>query len=335
MVVYSSVIAISIHAPHTGRDETVDEVFRLISISIHAPHTGRDSIAWACPSFLYISIHAPHTGRDVRLRDFLFVQSVFQSTRPIRGATWNLQSIVTKRLFQSTRPIRGATPYRWSHTERLKISIHAPHTGRDTIRNRGYPLKPLFQSTRPIRGATCNFLYIEKSLYIISIHAPHTGRDAFLLASRSRPLAFQSTRPIRGATAPRYRRRARCCHFNPRAPYGARLYLFSQSFDIDKFQSTRPIRGATDRYTERSRNNTISIHAPHTGRDLSWCSSVIVSAVFQSTRPIRGATMWTAAFPRSMTNFNPRAPYGARHGTYSLEDYSFRISIHAPHTGRD
>ena len=56
---------------------------------------------------------------------------------------------------------------------------------------------------------------------------------------------FQSTRPIRGATLMISMLRAWLLNFNPRAPYGARLWLLrkvSRLFDI-------------------------SIHAPHTGRD--------------------------------------------------------------------
>ena len=33
---------ISTHAPHAGRDETVEEIFVNIAISTHAPHAGRD-----------------------------------------------------------------------------------------------------------------------------------------------------------------------------------------------------------------------------------------------------------------------------------------------------
>ena len=59
-------MAISIHAPHTGRDVPVDWAKVCIArISIHAPHTGRDY--WDGPEkgrLNEISIHAPHTGRD-------------------------------------------------------------------------------------------------------------------------------------------------------------------------------------------------------------------------------------------------------------------------------
>ena len=169
-----------------------------------------------------------------------------------------------------------------------EISIHAPHTGRDA------PLWPhmvtrwKFQSTRPIRGAT-SLPSGRKLYYVISIHAPHTGRDCGARQRGSLRGHFNPRAPY-GARRPS---RCRCLHrgyFNPRAPYGARhtknvLSLYSSS---------------------------ISIHAPHTGRDGAKHNYYICSNKFQSTRPIRGATH--------------------RRGRQALQDH---ISIHAPHTGRD
>ncbi len=40
-------------------------------------------------------------------------------------------------LFQSTRPVQGATGYFFDHTATAHVSIHAPRTGRDD-RNTGY-----------------------------------------------------------------------------------------------------------------------------------------------------------------------------------------------------
>ena len=101
---------------------------------------------------------------------------VFQSTRPIRGATYVGRQAIPVDRFQSTRPIRGATPAPVTHRRQrvnfnprapygarlldflgtvldFIISIHAPHTGRDHDNKRDA------QDKR------------------ISIHAPHTGRD--------------------------------------------------------------------------------------------------------------------------------------------------------------
>ena len=81
---------ISIHAPHTGRDLTLLNVYKQWTdfnprtpygarqadrhlllddpdISIHAPHTGRDWLPHGVGAGGYaISIHAPHTGRDMK-----------------------------------------------------------------------------------------------------------------------------------------------------------------------------------------------------------------------------------------------------------------------------
>ena len=125
-------IAISIHAPHTGRDQFfflylyanlvnfnprapygARRSFHLTRkdcrISIHAPHTGRDPRKYAAQRRVSISIHAPHTGRDCT----------------------------------SSSTVKS-----------LSISIHAPHTGRDMRRFFLILTRLSFQSTRPIRGAT-------------------------------------------------------------------------------------------------------------------------------------------------------------------------------------
>ena len=57
-------------------------------------------------------------------------------------------------------------------------------------------------------------------------------------------------------------------YFNPRAPYGARLPEQPDRQDTGEFQSTRPIRGATERVDATLDEIEISIHAPHTGRDI-------------------------------------------------------------------
>ena len=89
--------AISIHAPHAGRDGNGDSVGQRHFISIHAPHAGRDCIdaiaaALTCQfqstrpmrgatdyadvvrKTLAISIHAPHAGRDASI--FLIASSI-------------------------------------------------------------------------------------------------------------------------------------------------------------------------------------------------------------------------------------------------------------------
>ena len=169
---------------------------------------------------------------------------LFQSTRPIRGATLHDNSCCflagyfnprapygarqgIDRLgdptstFQSTRPIRGATADTWRQLHDLHISIHAPHTGRDARHGLTAEITITFQSTRPIRGATADTWRQLHDLHI-SIHAPHTGRDARHGLTAEITITFQSTRPIRGATPAAHASATNRADFNPRAPYGAR-----------------------------------------------------------------------------------------------------------------
>ena len=146
-------------------------------ISIHAPHTGRDRYDKGDNRTYYISIHAPHTGRDAITCSGPTSSPIFQSTRPIRGATDRHKGIVAQAtLFQSTRPIRGATSRSYCRFFHWAISIHAPHTGRDDAALGFGSGNGQFQSTRPIRGATSSWLSTTV-MSSISIHAPHTGRD--------------------------------------------------------------------------------------------------------------------------------------------------------------
>ena len=193
-------------------------------------------------------------------------------------------------VFQSTRPLRGATSILQPSVSAVSISIHAPLAGRDVLgtingqkiiyfnprapcgaRPQTASIAPfivIFQSTRPLRGATTNRFPLCY-YYIISIHAPLAGRDAagaYLIYFRNdnfnprapcgaRPTSsrscnasstFQSTRPLRGATASTRSTLALSSHFNPRAPCGAR----HKSYQTYQFSAY------------------ISIHAPLAGRDL-------------------------------------------------------------------
>ena len=170
--------------------------------------------------------------------------TLFQSARPTRGATRSPAVQLTgpddfnpraprgarpllaagfpvRMPFQSTRPTRGATPDGRGDRRRQRISIHAPHAGRDRVfphpisgvtrfqstrPTRGATLPVLlepqqytFQSTRPTRGATPDVCNVGMH-FCISIHAPHAGRDLARGQRDSAPLLFQSTRPTRGAT---------------------------------------------------------------------------------------------------------------------------------------
>ena len=80
-------IAISIHAAREGGDKMSSFTFTISFISIHAAREGGDVIA--------VYMHMPHM--------------IFQSTPPVKAATFNLATIFTNLLFQSTPPVKAAT----------------------------------------------------------------------------------------------------------------------------------------------------------------------------------------------------------------------------------
>ena len=79
----------------------------------------------------------------------------------------------------------------------------------------------------------------------------------------------------------------------------------------------------------------ISIHAPRTGSDRKWCTTLLWGWSFQSTLPARGATRTACKHFRYVGNFNPRSPHGERLPAVLRPQYSHAISIHAPRTGSD
>ncbi len=79
-----------------------------------------------------VSIHAPRAGRDASAKTVNASGYMFQSTRPVRGATGNaVASLRLRHRFQSTRPVRGATCLRLLALDLALVSIHAPRAGRD------------------------------------------------------------------------------------------------------------------------------------------------------------------------------------------------------------
>ena len=164
-----------------------------------APYGARHAFDRAVSRQDFISIHAPHTGRDTPLRWMIFFVEIFQSTRPIRGAT------PTGRLFLC---------------QKTNFNPRAPYGARLCFCF-ALVIRLIFQSTRPIRSATRDSLH-PSPRGPISIHAPHTGRDAGCSRWDLFTIAFQSTRPIRGATLSTGRSQSLKLNFNPRAPYGAR-----------------------------------------------------------------------------------------------------------------
>ena len=136
------------------------------------PPSGRCSIA------IQISIHAPRAGRDHETYTETCQSLLFQSTRPVRGATGGNGRFEHDRvLFQSTRPVRGATVSRSFRGGRNRdFNPRAPCGARPPPLSVANPLEWYFNPRAPC-GARHQRRVALETAENISIHAPRAGRD--------------------------------------------------------------------------------------------------------------------------------------------------------------
>ena len=149
-------------------------------------------------------------------------------------------------------------------------------------------LRKQFQSTHPVWDATTRVRLPPKALHI-SIHASRMGCDRRGRWRRSNAIRFQSTHPVWDATYEQLQRISTALHFNPRIPYGMRLYAVHLAYMDQAFQSTHPVWDATGADRRVAWTQWISIHASRMGCDL-----------------------WLKYCFRLACHFNPRIPYGMR-----------------------
>ena len=123
-------------------------------------------------------------------------------------------------LFQSTLPLRGATFENFAFVSGAGISIHAPLTGSDHALDFGLFAEILFQSTLPLRGATLG-RSISLTRFSISIHAPLTGSDTEPQIRRLK-LRISIHAPLTGSDPDPVFIDTEGSNFNPRSPYGER-----------------------------------------------------------------------------------------------------------------
>ena len=96
-----------------------------------------------------ISIHAPRVGRDYTGRIRSCRLSNFNPRAPCGARPPPTNWIASPFLFQSTRPVWGATPLRRTCTNCSAISIHAPRVGRDSLHSLRIPLHVHFNPRAP------------------------------------------------------------------------------------------------------------------------------------------------------------------------------------------
>ena len=262
------------------------------------------------------------------------LRNLFQSTRPVRGATLQVCPSASYSVISIHAPRAGRDHNgKCKPAETVGISIHAPRAGRDLAGGALKSFRSGFQSTRPVRGATPKMSMYSTVPSVdfnprapcgarpgptghragvggISIHAPRAGRDT-APASHCIAGGISIHAPRAGRDHPVQVLVEGHGDFNPRAPCGARLPPLRGQDGRREFQSTRPVRGATVAASGRSFFAPISIHAPRAGRDL-------LHRVLQVGAGI-----------------SIHAPRAGRDVDAAAACPSGRISIHAPRAGRD
>ena len=212
---------VSIHAPRAGRDN-IDCSKYYAQVLFQSTRPARGATWYSRRASTTSCSFNPRAPRGARLRGraLLHERGRFNPRAP-RGARHpGDRDLFCLSVFQSTRPARGATSAD-EHSQRLEqVSIHAPRAGRDASGTYTQSENVVFQSTRPARGATHSDRP-ERTPKMVSIHAPRAGRDAKGVNLTGSQLRFNPRAP-RGARrfGAAHKCRSKC--FNPRAPRGAR-----------------------------------------------------------------------------------------------------------------
>ena len=145
---------ISIHAPRVGGDVGVCALHHTIHISIHAPRVGGDSSRLTRPKpGCYFNPRPPCGGRLTSCAA-PFLESIFQSTPPVWGATeTNAPADWRSEDFNPRPPCGGRHQRQNLYQKTPNISIHAPRVGGD------------------------HHIRHHPGDQVISIHAPRVGGD--------------------------------------------------------------------------------------------------------------------------------------------------------------
>ena len=172
-----------------------------------------------------------------------YVQLVFQSTLPLRGATAYRFSIDETLIISIHTPLAGSDVCGRISVDGEFISIHTPLAGSDVAAQFGGRSPRHFNPHSPCgeRLLPCVALGIRT---YFNPHSPCGERLLPCVADGIRTY-FNPHSPC-GERPPHFRRtRARCLYFNPHSPCGERLMLKQCNKFLSQFQSTLPLRGAT------------------------------------------------------------------------------------------
>ena len=100
----------------------------------------------------------------------------FQSTHPMRGATYATLRDRRVIVISIHAPHAGCDYERVRFGKRIGISIHAPHTGCDMPMTLSASRCCTFQSTHPIRGATRHLSSVFRKFFHFNPRTPYGVR---------------------------------------------------------------------------------------------------------------------------------------------------------------
>ena len=228
--------------------------------------------------------------------------------------------------FQSTHPVWDATLIVKRRFLVIGVSIHAPRMGCDfpygvdvlisSFNPRtpygmrlshfpGYPSREAFQSTHPVWDATEPSAALGSS---IQFQSTHPVWDATRHHQRRRGLVGVSIHaPRMGCDRRHHPSNARQLGFNPRTPYGMRLFNSSSDNIHGRFNPRTPY-----------------------GMRPKAASALSQLEMFQSTHPVWDATKKSASGETGPHGFNPRTPYGMRLPATAEHRWFFRFQSTHP-----
>ena len=155
-------------------------------------------------SYEIISIRAPRAGRDTTATASKTIPTDFNPRAPCGARPKKPPTRPQDCIFQSARPVRGATNRLTKKIDALNISIRAPRAGRDLNFTAGFLMRMDFNPRAP-----CGARLIEAHTDTVDglFQSARPVRGATIAGARlvRKPAVFQSARPVRGATAKVYK----------------------------------------------------------------------------------------------------------------------------------
>ena len=242
---------------------------------------------------LEISIHAPRAGCDTSTKPGCVPARVFQSTHPVRGATFQGPAAdCGQRDFNPRTPCGVRLIFSQRKSTHFAISIHAPRAGCDSLSglclylgiSHFNPRTPCgvrrvvhqtdhetdeFQSTHPVRGATGRDRGGGQAGGDFNPRTPCGVRLDAVKDAWERAKDFNPRTPCGVRRLPNAWQFGMPTDFNPRTPCGVRPLRPDLSDAEIKISIHAPRAGCDGiRHGADGRVHQISIHAPRAGCDI-------------------------------------------------------------------